>query len=83
MINVCSFSSSLVPLDLNAFLVMLDNIAQNNPTPPVSTTYASVLHNITTNGVDTFGSSESFASKFGVSITDDASLFASNLLSAA
>ena len=82
-VSVYNYLESLVPLDLNAFLVMLDNIAQNNPTPPVSTTYASVLHNITTNGVDTFGSSESFASKFGVSITDDASLFASNLLSAA
>jgi hypothetical protein len=82
-VSVYNYLESLVPLDLNAFLVMLDNIAQNNPTVPVSTTYASVLHNITTNGVDTFGSSESFASKFGVSITDDASLFASNLLSAA
>lgn len=82
-ISVYNYLESIIPLDLNAFLLMLDNIAQNNPTVPVATTYASVLHNITTNGSDTFTSSESFSSKFSVDINEDASLYASNLLSAA
>ena len=82
-ISVYNYLESLIPLDLNAFLLMLDNIAQNNPTVPGSTTYASVLHNITTNGSDTFTTSETFASKFGVDINEDASLFASNLIDTA
>lgn len=76
-VAVYNYLNNVVPLDLNAFLIVLDNLKQNNAT------YHSVIHNSDTYGTETFGFSESFSSKFKVNITDDPSLYAANLIDAA
>jgi hypothetical protein len=76
-ISVYNYLSNIVSLDLNTFLIALDNCVQN------TSSYYSVLHNSTTYGTQTFGASESFSSKFKVNINDDATVYAANLNSTA
>ena len=76
-ISVYNYLSNIISLDLNTFLIALDNCVQN------TSTYYSVLHNSTTYGTETFGSSETFSDKFRVNITDDATVYAANLNSTA
>ena len=76
-VSVYNYLSNVVPLDMNAFLVMLDNLVQSNAT------YYSAFHNITTNGTTTFPTTDTFSGKFGVNINDDASTYATNLVNTA
>ena len=77
-ISVYNYLSNIISLDLNTFLIALDNCVQN------TSTYYSVLHNSTTYGTtETFGSSETFSDKFRVNITDDATVYAANVNSTA
>jgi hypothetical protein len=76
-ISVYNYLSNIVSLDLNTFLIALDNCVQN------TSTYYSVLHNSTSYGSETFGSSETFSDKFKVNITDDATVYAANVNSTA
>ena len=76
-VPVYNYLSNLVSLDLNNFLLMLDDIVQND------VTYNSVFHNTATYNTESFPLSSTFSGTFGVDITDDAETVASNLLDTA
>ena len=76
-VSVYNYLSSIIPLDLNTFLTMLDNLVQSSPP------YTSVFHNSNTYQSDSFPFANTFSGNFKVNVDDDASIYASNLLSAA
>jgi len=76
-VSVYNYLSNIVPLDLNTFLIMLDNLVQSSPP------YTSVLHNSNTYQSESFPFANTFSGNFKVNVDDDASVYASNLLSTA
>jgi len=76
-VSVFNYLSNIVSLDLNTFLIALDNCVQNNAT------YYSVLHNSDAYGSESFLFSQNFSDTFKVNITDDPSVYAANLNSTA
>lgn len=74
---VYNYLNNLVPLDLNNFLLLLDDLVQNG------VTYNSVFHNTATYNTESFPLASTFSGTFGVNVTDDVETIASNLLDAA
>jgi hypothetical protein len=76
-VSVYNYLNSIVPLDLNTFLILLDNLKQN------SGIYTSVVHNTTSYGSTSFPATDTFSGNFSVNINDDPSTYSANLISAA
>jgi hypothetical protein len=76
-VAVYNYLVNLVPLDLNNFLLLLDDLVQNG------VTYYSLFHNTATYNNETFPLASTFSGNFKVNVTDDLETVATNLLDAA